>query len=106
MELTAVYMALVKAYKSKAKKVAIYCDSAYVVNAITKGWLLNWCNNGWATKEDKPVKNKHIWEKMYRLLYEKKLDVRLVKVQGHTGDVLNELADKTAVREKQKLSEE
>jgi ribonuclease HI len=106
MELTAVYMALVKAYKSKAKKVAIYCDSAYVVNAITKGWLLNWCNNGWVTKEGKPVKNKHIWEKMYRLLYEKKLDVRLVKVQGHTGDVLNELADKTAVREKQKLSEE
>lgn len=105
MELTAVYMALVKAYKGKNKQVTIYCDSAYVVNAIKKGWLLNWHNNGWLTKEGKPVKNKHIWEKLFRLVYEKKLDIRFVKVQGHNGDVLNELADKSAVKARQKLSE-
>lgn len=105
MELTAVYMALVKAYKGKSKQVTIYCDSAYVVNAIKKGWLLNWHNNGWLTKEGKPVKNKHIWEKLFRLVYEKKLDIRFVKVQGHNGDVLNELADKSAVKARQKLSE-
>ena len=105
MELTAVYMALVKAYNGKSKQVTIYCDSAYVVNAIKKGWLLNWHNNGWLTKEGKPVKNKHIWEKLFRLVYEKKLDIRFVKVQGHNGDVLNELADKSAVKARQKLSE-
>lgn len=102
MELTAVYMALVKALKSKVKQVTIYCDSAYVVSAITKGWLMNWSSNGWVTKEGKPVKNKHIWEKMYKLIYEKKMNVRMIKVKGHNGDPLNELADRSAVEAKQK----
>lgn len=105
MELTAAYMALVKAYKSKAKNVTIYSDSAYVVNAITKGWLLNWNKNGWKTKEGKEVKNKRIWEKMFTLLYVKKLNVAMVKVKGHKGDPLNELADKSAVKAKQKIME-
>lgn len=102
MELTAVYMALVKAYKEEAKKVTIYCDSAYVVNAITKGWLLNWYKSEWKTKEDKPIKNKHIWQKMYKLVYEKKMVINMVKVKGHKDDALNEFADETAVRAKKK----
>lgn len=106
MELTAVYMALVKAYKSEAKQVTIYCDSAYVVNAITKGWLINWKNNGWLTKENKPIKNKHIWEKMYKLVYEKGMAVVMHKVKGHQGDPLNELADKMAVQAKTNFMEE
>lgn len=105
MELTAAYMALVKAYKEKAKQVTIYCDSAYVVNAITKGWLLNWNENGWKTKEGKDVKNKHIWQKMFTLLYKKKLNVTMIKVKGHKGDPLNELADRSAVKAKQKIME-
>lgn len=103
MELTAVYMALVKAYKTKTKQVTVYCDSAYVVNAITKGWLINWYNNGWKTKEGKPVKNKQIWEKMYKLIYEKKMQITMYKVKGHTGEPLNELADKSAVEAKQRV---
>ena len=106
MELTAVYMALVKALKQKAKQVTIYSDSAYVVNAITKGWLKNWNNNGWKTKEDKPVKNKHIWEKMYKLIYQKGMEVTVLKVKGHDGELFNELADKHAVMAKQKLMED
>ena len=103
MELTAAYMALVKAYKSKAKQVTIYSDSAYIVNAITKGWLMNWNSNGWETKEGKEVKNKHIWEKMYKLIYEKNMYVRLIKVKGHGDDPLNELADRCAVEAKNKI---
>lgn len=106
MELTAVYMVLVKALKSKIKQVTIYSDSAYVVNAIIRGWLLNWKENGWRTKEGKQIKNKHIWEKMYKLLYVKKVNVRMVKVKGHNADVLNELADKSAVDAKQRAMEE
>lgn len=103
MELTAVYMALVKAYKRKRKKVTICCDSAYVVNAIIKGWLKNWCVNGWKTKEEKPIKNKHIWEKMYILLYKKGMIVNMIKVKGHSGDILNEMADMYAVKAKQSI---
>lgn len=105
MELTAVYKALVKALKSGAKKVTIYCDSAYVVNAIAKSWLITWNNNGWVTTENKPVKNKHIWEKMFKLLYLKGMNVKMVKVKGHSEDPLNELADKMAVKAKQKYME-
>lgn len=105
MELTAAYKALVKALKEKAIKVTIYSDSAYVVNAIIRGWLRNWYNNGWKTKEGKPIKNKHIWEKMHKLIYEKKLQVNIVKVKGHKGDPLNELADKSAVEAKQRAME-
>lgn len=106
MELTAVYMALVKALKSRTKKVTIYCDSAYVVNAIIKGWLLNWNNNGWKTKEGSAIKNKHIWKKMYKLVYEKGLIIEVVKVKGHKGDPLNELADRKAVEAKQRIMED
>lgn len=106
MELTAVYMVLVKALKKNIKQVTIYSDSAYVVNAIAKGWLLNWKENGWLTKEGKPIKNKQIWEKMYKLLYVKNINAKMVKVKGHKDDVLNELADKSAVQAKQRAMEE
>lgn len=103
MELTAAYTALVKSYKANAKKVTIYSDSAYVVNAIQKGWLMNWSRNGWLTKDGNPVKNKNIWEKVYKLLYKKHIEVKMIKVKGHNGDPLNELADRVAVEEKEKL---
>ena len=101
MELTAVYNALVKSYKEKVKQVTVYSDSAYIVNAITKGWLSNWNNNGWKTKENKPVKNKHIWEKVYKLIFEKGMKVNVIWVKGHNKDPLNELVDKAAVDAKQ-----
>lgn len=102
MELTAVYKALVKAYKEGIKQVTIYCDSTYVVNAITKCWLLNWKENEWKTKEGNEIKNKKIWEKMYKLVYECGMYLSLNKVKGHSGDPLNELADRAAVKAKVK----
>lgn len=102
MELTAAYTALVKSYKANVRKVTIYSDSAYVVNAIQKGWLMNWSRNGWLTKEGNSVKNKNIWEKVYKLIYKKFIEVKMVKVKGHNGDPLNELADRVAVEEKEK----
>lgn len=106
MELTAVYMALVKSLKTNRYEVTIYSDSSYVVNAVTKGWLSRWRVNGWKTKDGKEVKNKHIWEKMYKLVYEKNLQITFIQVKGHRGDLLNELADKSAVEARVKLEEE
>lgn len=106
MELTAVYKALVKAYKEKASRVTIYSDSAYVVNAVRKGWLSNWYENGWKTKEGNDVKNRDIWEKMHKLIYQKGMNVIMVKIAGHSGNPLNELADSAAVEERKKISED
>lgn len=101
MELTAVYKALVKSLKEGYKEVIIFCDSAYVVNAITKNWLLNWYKNGWQTAEGKPVKNKKIWEKMYKIIYASDIKIKLNHINGHNGDPLNELADRLAVKAKE-----
>lgn len=106
MELTAAYKALVKAYKEKASRVTIYSDSAYVVNAVRKGWLSNWYENGWKTKEGNDVKNREIWEKMHKLIYQKGMNVIMVKIAGHSGNPLNELADSAAVEERKKISED
>lgn len=105
MELTAVYMALVKSLKNKYKQVTIYSDSAYVVNAIIKGWLQNWHNNGWKTKEGNPIKNRLIWEKMYRLIYEKGMSVRMYRIKGHDNNIFNELADRSAVEARKRIAE-
>ena len=103
MELYAVCKALVKAYKEGCTAVTIYSDSAYVVNAIQKNWLMNWGKNGWKTKEGKPVKNDELWKKVYKLIYEKRIIVNMVQVRGHSGDILNELADKEAVKARESL---
>ena len=83
----------------------VKCDSGFKTS-VTKGWLLNWYKNGWKTKEDKPIKNKQIWEKMFKLVYEKKMVINMVHIKGHNGDPLNELADRSAVEAKQELSED
>lgn len=96
MELTAFYKALLDAYRSNIKQVTIYSDSAYIVNAIDRSWVYNWNRNGWLTIEGKPVKNKTIWHKVYKLLYEEGMHVKMVKVKGHSEDVLNEYVDRMA----------
>lgn len=103
MELTACFKAILKAYKDGNKQITVYSDSAYVVNAISYGWLYNWEKNGWKTLEDTPVKNKTIWEKLYRLLYEKGMHVKMVKVKGHDSDLLNQMADRAAVEAKNEV---
>lgn len=105
MELSAAYMALVKAYRMGIKKVTIYSDSAYIVNAIKKDWISNWVRNGWKTKEGSEVKNKPIWNKFYRLVTSEGLEVTAIKVKGHEGDFFNEYVDKLAVAARQRISE-
>ena len=105
MELTAVYMALVKSLKAGYECITIYSDSAYIVNAISKGWLCRWRVNGWKTVEGKEIKNKHIWEKMFKLVFEKNLQINMVKVKGHGTDMLNELADNAAVEARKQLGD-
>lgn len=84
--------------------VRIMSDSAYVVNAINKGWLKKWSKNGWKTSGDKDVANKELWKEMFMLLESDKLHkIKFVKVKGHVGDTFNELADKVAKEEVEKI---
>lgn len=99
MELTAVIRGL-EALKEKCN-VTIYSDSAYVVNAINNDWITNWQLNGWKNSAKDDVSNKDLWEKLLDLLASH--PSAFVKVKGHSTNELNNLCDKLAVSEVQKI---
>lgn len=93
MELTAPIEAL-KLLK-KPCNVKIYSDSAYLVNAFLQGWIYNWQKNGWKTSDKKDVKNRELWEQIYK--FTKIHKIEWIKVKGHSDNEFNNLCDKMAV---------
>lgn len=99
MELTAPISAL-SALKEPCE-VELYSDSAYLVNAFNNGWLNSWQINGWRTSDKKDVKNADLWQKLLELCKIHK--VEFIKVKGHSDNEYNNICDKLAVEETQKL---
>lgn len=104
MELLAVLDALqwiCSQKRSKSIKYEIHSDSAYVVNAITKCWLQSWRMRGWKTSAGDPVKNKEVWQQVEQVLVKAQAThlVSFCKVKGHSGNPMNEYADKVAKSE-------
>ncbi|MCU0548788.1 MAG: ribonuclease HI [Leptolyngbya sp. Prado105] len=73
----------------QSKVVALYTDSEYVKNGITK-WLPGWKKKGWKTSTGKPVLNQDLWEQLDQLDSPK---VEWRYVRGHSGDPGNERCD-------------
>lgn len=92
MEITAVLEAL-KLLKHPCE-VQIYSDSAYVVNAFKQGWIFNWMKNNWKTSNKENVKNKELWEELYKLTTIHK--VEFIKVKGHSDNPYNNRCDELA----------
>ena len=92
MELTAVVEAL-KMLKHPCE-VNLYSDSAYIVNAYNNGWIYNWQKNNWKTADKKEVKNKEIWQELYKLTHTHK--VNFIKVKGHSTNEYNNRCDELA----------
>lgn len=81
----------------------IVSDSAYVVNTVANGWLRNWKLNGWKNGKGEKVKNIGLWKEMQFLVEAAKamnVCVSFRKVKGHSGDTMNEIADRVAVNRK------
>ncbi len=76
------------------RRVALYSDSAYVVNCFRDKWYVRWRQNGWRNAQKKPVENRDLWEALIALA--ERHDVSWHKVTGHSGDPLNERADRLA----------
>ena len=76
------------------RAVAIYSDSAYVINCFRDKWYERWRQNGWRNAQKKPVDNRDLWEAL--LAEVERHDVTWHKVAGHSGDPLNERADALA----------
>ncbi|HEY7253553.1 MAG TPA: ribonuclease HI [Methylomirabilota bacterium] len=76
------------------RQVAIYSDSAYVINCFRDRWYERWRKNGWLNAQKKPVENRNLWEALIALV--ERHDVTWHKVAGHSGDPLNDRADALA----------
>jgi len=76
------------------RRVAIYSDSAYVINCFRDKWYVRWRKNGWINSQKKPVENRDLWEPLIAEV--ERHDVTWHKVAGHSGDPLNDRADALA----------
>ncbi|WP_431247662.1 RNase H family protein [Leifsonia xyli] len=68
----------------------IFCDSQYVINAVTK-WMPGWKRKGWRKADGSPVLNRELLERLDRALQGRRY--RFEWVKGHAGHDLNEAAD-------------
>ncbi len=89
MELTGVIEAL-KALNEK-HKITVYSDSKYIVDAINKGWVMNWKRNGWYKSDGAEAKNVDLWKDLLQLTASRTVQFRWVK--GHNGIPDNERCD-------------
>jgi ribonuclease HI len=99
MELTAAIRGL-KMLNQRCE-VRLYSDSAYMVDALTKGWLERWQLNSWRTAAKDDVKNKELWEEITALCT--RHEIVWVKVKGHSDNEYNNRCDELARAEIQKL---
>ena len=76
------------------RRVDLFSDSAYVVNCFRDKWYVRWRQNGWRNAQKKPVENRDLWEALITLA--ERHEVTWHKVAGHSGDPLNERADRLA----------
>lgn len=94
MELTACIEALRK-LGSTRMPIALYSDSSYVVNGISKGWAMNWRRRGWIKSDRAPAINPDLWAELLDLV--EPLNITFNWVKGHAGHPMNERCDQLAV---------
>ncbi len=91
MELVALWQWVNRAPKDT--KTYIYSDSSYIVNWATKR-LPNWKKKLGKKANWSPVAYWPLWQKIEKALKSKNIEISWIK--WHSGDKLNELADKYA----------
>jgi ribonuclease HI len=104
MEMMALIESLKKVHEIQDKAgttiIAEYhVDSQYVIKGATE-WLAGWKKKNWKATSG-PVKNRDLWEQIDELLVG--LSLKWIWVKGHDGNKYNEMADKIAVAEVDKL---
>ncbi|RJG42393.1 ribonuclease H family protein [Motilimonas pumila] len=96
-ELKGLQQALLMAKNKLAEglSVAIYCDSRYAIDCITK-WAKGWKSKGWK-KSTGEIKNLDIIQPAFELYQELLGQVEICHVNGHVGVEGNELADRMSI---------
>ena len=86
----------IEALATREMPVALFSDSSYVVNGVSKGWARGWRKRGWLKSDGKPAVNPDLWERLLDLI--QGLDISFHWVKGHAGHPLNERCDQLAVQ--------
>lgn len=72
-------------------EVLVRTDSQFTINVMTK-WLPGWKRNGWRKADGQPVANVELIKDLDRAVTGRR--VRFEWVRGHSGDPMNEIADR------------
>ena len=90
--------------KYKNQQATIYSDSAYCVN-ILSSWIYKWSKNNWKNSKNETIKNLDIISSLYEYYNINFFinQIYIVKVDGHKGNIGNELADALAQFNKEKF---
>ena len=84
---------LLRATRDAGDDLLVYCDSQYVINAVTT-WMPGWKRKGWKKADGKPVLNVELLQAIDAELPGRRITFEWVK--GHAGHELNEAADTRA----------
>lgn len=98
MELSAILYAFeLTQNKYNNERCIIYTDSLYCVN-ICNMWCQSWANNNWKRKGNKDIENLDLVQSLYKYLTIDffNCQVKVEKVQGHSNNIYNNLADALA----------
>lgn len=96
-ELNGLMQALLLAQDKLAQdlSVAIYCDSKYSIDCVTK-WAAGWQKKNW-TRPGGEIKNLDIIKPAFALYQELAEKISIYHVNGHVGIEGNELADRMSI---------
>lgn len=97
-ELNALKHALIiaKSEIESGNTVAIFCDSKYSIQCITK-WAANWEKKGWK-KQGGDIKNLELIKEIFAQYQQLKSQLQILHVNGHVGVEGNELADRMSIK--------
>lgn len=62
---------------NRAQRIQIATPSDFVADAVNKGWLVRWSQNGWQRNDEERVRNADLWQQFYRLTKQHDIEVRL-----------------------------
>lgn len=98
MELTAATAALETL--KRPCRVVLHTDSEYLKNGITR-WHTGWVRKNWRSSTGEPVKNIDLWQRLLAAAAQHQIEWRWVR--GHSGNIMNERADRLATRAREEL---
>ena len=101
MELTAALSALETL--KRPCQVVVHTDSEYLRNGVTR-WHQGWVRRNWRNAAGDPVANMDLWRRLLAVAAGHAVEWRWVR--GHSGDPMNERADRLATEARERLARE